>query len=112
MSKERPKPSARTVNCTLDRGLDARAVRVCPGCRDQMQLHQPDLDQPDRLLATCPSCQCWYVLDESASTGDFVRLQVPVSKAMHRPPSDSALPAFPAPDEKTSPRLDPRSRSH
>jgi hypothetical protein len=27
-----------------------------------MTLHQPDLNLPDRLLATCGECRAWYMI--------------------------------------------------
>jgi hypothetical protein len=41
--------------------MDALA---CPECRDALDLHQPDENQPAHLLGTCASCGNWYFLVE------------------------------------------------
>lgn len=47
--------------------LDDHSEVPCPGCHDVLEIHQPDQRQPERLLATCPSCSGWYFIDASAS---------------------------------------------
>jgi hypothetical protein len=39
----------------------------CPGCRSFLVVHLPDPLQPERLLATCPECKSWYLLDRQTS---------------------------------------------
>lgn len=39
----------------------------CPRCREALRLHQPDVKLPNRLLATCETCQAWYLTDRRAS---------------------------------------------
>ena len=34
---------------------------VCPGCGCELELHQPDENLADRLLATCGGCQAWFL---------------------------------------------------
>lgn len=34
----------------------------CPGCGAGAVLHQPDIDLPDRLLATCEACGTWSLV--------------------------------------------------
>jgi hypothetical protein len=34
---------------------------ACPGCGYELELHQPDESQPDRLLATCRRCEAWFL---------------------------------------------------
>jgi hypothetical protein len=37
----------------------------CPNChRRRLELSQPDLSRPDRLLGICPRCHCWSVIEE------------------------------------------------
>jgi hypothetical protein len=38
----------------------------CPGCGSALDFHQPDPRLPLRLLATCPNCSGWYILDVEA----------------------------------------------
>jgi hypothetical protein len=46
--------------------LSADEPISCPRCGADLSLHQPDLDQPQRLLATCPECRSWYLVDAKA----------------------------------------------
>jgi hypothetical protein len=32
----------------------------CPQCGFGLDLHQPDLDNPDRLIGICPDSGAWY----------------------------------------------------
>ncbi|HWE37458.1 MAG TPA: hypothetical protein VG406_12890 [Isosphaeraceae bacterium] len=52
--------------------LEAAAVPIDPrrpgriGCRRcgrALELNQPDPDDPDRWLGTCPACGCWQVVE-------------------------------------------------
>lgn len=36
---------------------------LCPGCGGGLAIHQPDPATPDRLLATCPLCKAWFLID-------------------------------------------------
>jgi uncharacterized protein YbaR (Trm112 family) len=45
---------------------------ACPACPDHLAIHQPDEQQPGRLLGTCPSCSAWYLIDAEAAV--MVRL--------------------------------------
>lgn len=42
--------------------LDDLAAAPCPGCRADLNVHQPEPDRPDRLLGTCPSCGLWALV--------------------------------------------------
>jgi hypothetical protein len=44
---------------------DAAPVRFCPHCDADLEVHQPDEDLPDRLLAVCPCCKAWFLTDPS-----------------------------------------------
>jgi hypothetical protein len=35
----------------------------CRHCQEELELHQPDAANPDRLLGTCGSCGRWYMLE-------------------------------------------------
>ena len=37
------------------------STTCCPSCGCLLTLHQPDLELPDRLLATCDDCKSWYL---------------------------------------------------
>ncbi len=57
-------------------GLDANPngpLRVgCPSCLDDLTVHQPDQQSPDRLLGTCEECRAWFLIDTDG--GIMVRL--------------------------------------
>lgn len=36
---------------------------LCIRCQGVLDRHQPDDEQPDRLLGTCPSCSSWFLID-------------------------------------------------
>lgn len=46
----------------LPAGFARRAELSCPGCGAGTTLHQPLVDRPDLLLATCASCRAWTVV--------------------------------------------------
>jgi hypothetical protein len=39
----------------------------CPECEVPLDLHQPDDNQPTRLLGICCACNRWYLLVETES---------------------------------------------
>ncbi len=47
----------------------------CPRCEACLNIHEPDCDLPDRLLATCGACLSWYLID--CSTERMIRLPDP-----------------------------------
>lgn len=36
---------------------------LCARCQAVLARHQPDDEQPDRLLGTCDGCGAWFLLD-------------------------------------------------
>jgi hypothetical protein len=36
---------------------------ACAVCQTSLEIHQPDLDMPERLLGCCPSCRNWTLVD-------------------------------------------------
>jgi hypothetical protein len=56
---------------TVPAGLDGRPPMICLNCKKPLDIHQPDADLPDRLLATCEACKGWYLV-ECGSDGDQV----------------------------------------
>ncbi len=54
------------------------AVPCCPSCDQLLNLHQPDENQPGRLLATCDACLKWYLLFEAGEgANQFVMVELP-----------------------------------
>ena len=58
---------------------DGETELSCPVCDEELEIHQPDADLPDRLLATCGHCKTWYLIDVEAeeSEGEVVLIQLP-----------------------------------
>lgn len=49
----------------------------CLRCGALLDVHQPDADLPDRMLATCDTCKSWHLIDCSAGAGPFVVVLLP-----------------------------------
>ena len=45
----------------------SQVASCCPRCESALTLHQPDPDQPNRLLATCDECKSWFLTDSQAT---------------------------------------------
>ncbi len=56
----------------------------CQGCKEELELHQPDSANPDRLLGTCPGCGRWYLIDGLANDARSVLAHLPDQVAMRR----------------------------
>ncbi len=50
-----------------------------------LDLHQPDPNQPDRFLSTCPGCGRWYWVVPKVGEEGFVMLDLPEG-----PPAEDA----------------------
>ncbi len=55
----------------------------CPRCREELELHQPDAANPDRLLGTCGACGRWYVVD-ALSESQSLLAQIPDQAELRR----------------------------
>lgn len=56
-------PVVLSVKITQQRHASPDDGWACLSCRDLLDVHQPDAANPARLLATCPGCGAWYLLD-------------------------------------------------
>lgn len=82
--------------------LDARALSTnsrtramcCTTCREPLNLHQPDEENPSQLLATCDCCSQWFLLVEcepewagmlmiELPCAEKIRAMLPVQVAAH-----------------------------
>lgn len=56
----------------LEHYMTARIVLqlpcYCLGCDEELDLQQPDQDDPDRLLGICSRCHTWYLVDAEGIT--------------------------------------------
>ena len=46
----------------VDASIESHRVD-CPECRGDLDIHQPDVELPDRLLMTCDRCKAWFIAD-------------------------------------------------
>ena len=65
------------------------ALFRCLSCDAALDLQQPDVSFPDRLLGVCPGCRDWHVLDMELTEepGVMVRLPDPASLRTCRGPT-------------------------
>jgi hypothetical protein len=58
----------------------------CQTCQTVLDLCQPDLNEPDRFLATCPGCGEWFLVDSSEhdETARLISLD-PIAKTGQKP---------------------------
>jgi hypothetical protein len=45
---------------------ESLSTTSCTKCGEGLNLHQPDANLPERLLATCPDCSAWFLIDGGA----------------------------------------------
>ena len=65
---------------------DGYPVFHCLCCRGSLELHQPDADLPERMLATCPGCHAWHIVTcPAAAEHVIVVLPDPSSLASQAP---------------------------
>jgi hypothetical protein len=64
------------ASVTLTIGFVDDSTR-CVSCGERADLHQPDLDVPERLLATCPKCGLWALLLEPSDGGKALAMPLP-----------------------------------
>ena len=77
----------------LPTDFEDRSEVSCPACCDDLEIHQPDEQQPDRLLGICRSCCAWFLIDSAAAV--VVRL----------PDLDGLRGAFTSPNRGDGPRI-------
>ena len=85
MSACQPVESKVTVALELEVNLDSGCSEPgacfaewrCPTCHEVMEIHQPDMGNPGRLLGTCPECGAWAVWDEVAGPSAGYLLLIP-----------------------------------
>lgn len=53
------------------------AVLGCPACREALDVHQPDSNVPDRLLAVCEGCGAWFLAVRDPMLEREVLLRLP-----------------------------------
>jgi hypothetical protein len=69
-----PRSNRRSISLPLSisrfRAKDGELPRIrCRRCTTLLQIHQPDLETPERLLGTCPACHQWCLIESRAGQG-------------------------------------------
>ena len=60
----------------------------CRGCRNAMDIHQPDPNRADQFLGTCSGCGRWYRVGLSTDGAGLVVLDLPeVDQVEASPPA-------------------------
>ena len=49
----------------------------CPSCGRPMQLHQPEIGMPERMLWTCGLCGDWFLMDVCPGGHEAVLVSLP-----------------------------------
>ena len=53
----------------------------CLACKGPLDLHQPDVGSPDRMVGVCMKCGRWYLLDSIAGTDEALMVLLPDSES-------------------------------
>jgi hypothetical protein len=69
-----PRSNSRSISLPLSisrfRAKDGELPRIrCRRCNALLQIHQPELETPERLLGTCPECHQWCLIESPAGQG-------------------------------------------
>jgi hypothetical protein len=78
---------------------DGQIPLTCLQCRNPLDIHQPDAELPDRMLATCEACKAWHLLDRAPGAADVLVLLLPDVA----PFREALGPRTPAPRRRTRP---------
>lgn len=63
----------------------------CASCGAFLDLHQPDMGRPERLLGTCEACGDWYLILPHDDR-DTTLLRLPEEAEIVRGPESPAIP--------------------
>ena len=50
---------------------------ACALCTEPLGLHQPDPQDPDRLLGICQECHRWYLIEMMEEPGEAMMIMLP-----------------------------------
>lgn len=79
-----PKSITLALTATWFRPADGGGdVPPCFQCAEQVEVHQPEPEGPDRLLGTCPGCGAWYLLDALADRSEVAMVLLPGGVELH-----------------------------
>lgn len=66
------------------RCVPTEAVSHCHACQSELDLHQPDVTDPDRLLGICGGCGAWSLIQIASSGGSAQVVELPGPAALSR----------------------------
>lgn len=69
---------------TVPFGPEGLSPSGCLQCNGPLTIHQPDADDPDRLMGSCDDCGAWYAFAISADGAEAVAVILPVSALLDR----------------------------
>lgn len=69
--------SVKIVCTTVKVDPDGPIAVNCLGCRNSLEIHQPDADLPERMLATCNECETWHIIECLAGSDYAVVIGLP-----------------------------------
>jgi|GEM_PF-1477034 len=53
------------------------ASAVCQKCRKELEIHQPQEDNPQELLATCGECGRWHLIQVASDSSEAWMFNLP-----------------------------------
>jgi len=56
----------------------------CLYCGESLELHQPDIGSPDRMVGICTKCGCWYLLDAIPGRNRAVMVRLPDGETLQK----------------------------
>lgn len=82
-------PRLRSLDVTLEvRTIPFGPEGLCPSgclqCQGPLTIHQPDADDPDRLMGSCDDCGAWYAFAIGSDGTQAVVVFLPVHALLER----------------------------
>jgi hypothetical protein len=53
------------------------STMICRNCREPLDIHQPNSNQPDQFLGICSGCDCWFRIEVGAESSQARVIQLP-----------------------------------
>ena len=91
--------SVRLLYATVPVSPDGLSTVECLSCGKSLDIHQPDPELPDRMLATCDECSSWHLVEcQPAAQAAVIVLLPDVSGFGPPEPLSPARPEAPPPE--------------
>lgn len=92
MASVKPRTISTNWNMLLISGNVDAPAPWCTVCREILEIHQPDIDRPDRFLATCANCGAWHLFEQPEDGARSLLAKLPEFSELLRPEKPAALP--------------------